>query len=85
MFVLKCNICLLIDTNSSDSDVQSFMKEALVMKEFSHPNVLGLTGVCIGDKMPMLVVPFMSKGDLRGFLLNQKMVCDGTCYLRNIL
>ena len=35
------------------------------MKEFKHPNVMGLIGVCLEmGPVPYIVLPFMSGGDL---------------------
>ena len=35
------------------------------MKEFKHPNVMGLIGVCLDmGPVPYIVLPFMSGGDL---------------------
>jgi len=43
------------------------------MNKFDHPHVLRLIGVCVGEEneraiMPMLVLPYMKKGDLCTYL-----------------
>ena len=46
------------------------------MKEFNHINVLSLIGVVINDdKLPMVIIPFMSKGDLKNVLRSENEVC----------
>ena len=47
------------------------MAESTVMKQFDHPNVLPLLGVCVDpddDDVFKVVLPFMANGDLRTFL-----------------
>ena len=43
------------------------------MLEFHHPNVLNLIGVCFDceDQVPVIVLPLMTNGDLRMFLLEK--------------
>ena len=44
------------------------------MKEFSHPNVLGLLGVVFDtpDGTPYLVLPFMENGNLKSYLQSKR-------------
>lgn len=45
------------------------------MKDFNHPNVLTLIGVCLGlDAMPLVVLPFMKHGDLLTYIRDEKNV-----------
>ncbi|XP_065188407.1 tyrosine-protein kinase RYK-like [Sycon ciliatum] len=54
---------------SAQSDLYEFLEEAVVMKEFDHPNVVALMGVCIeGDQPPMVCLEMMHNGDLRSYL-----------------
>jgi proto-oncogene tyrosine-protein kinase Met len=56
--------------------MQSFLQEALIMKDFHHPNVLTLIGVCLNlDAMPLVVLPFMQHGDLLTYIRDEKNVC----------
>ena len=49
--------------------VTSLLKECAKMKEFDHPNVLALRGVCLdGGPAPFVIMPFMPKGSLLGYL-----------------
>ncbi|KAF6104763.1 MER proto-oncogene, tyrosine kinase [Phyllostomus discolor] len=48
------------------------------MKDFSHPNVIRLLGVCIemgsqGSPKPMVILPFMKYGDLHTYLLYSRL------------
>ncbi|KAJ8301118.1 hypothetical protein KUTeg_020105 [Tegillarca granosa] len=53
-------------------DVKGFIDEALRMKDFNHENVLTLTGICFGvDDMPLVILPFMSLGDLLSYIRNE--------------
>ncbi|XP_053376681.1 hepatocyte growth factor receptor-like [Mercenaria mercenaria] len=55
--------------NPKDLDVNMFLKEALLMKDFHHNNVMELIGICLGvDKLPLVVLPFMRKGDVLSYI-----------------
>ena len=42
------------------------------MKDFDHVNVLSLIGVVLNDqKLPMVIIPYMSKGDLKKVLKDE--------------
>ncbi|BFZ14638.1 hypothetical protein BsWGS_17677 [Bradybaena similaris] len=63
----------LHDNNPRDIEYQSFLQEALRMKDFNNPNVLTLIGVCLGlDAMPLVVLPFMKHGDLLTYIRDEK-------------
>ncbi|TFK02494.1 ATP-dependent RNA helicase DDX54 [Platysternon megacephalum] len=60
--------------NFSQREIEEFLSEAACMKDFDHPNVIKLLGVCIELSSrqipkPMVVLPFMKYGDLHSFLL----------------
>ena len=45
------------------------------MKDFCHPNVLSLIGVVMNDQdLPMVVIPYMARGDLKQVLKDDSLV-----------
>ena len=45
--------------------VEALLRESVNMKDFKHPNVMSLIGVCLDlGPAPYIVLPFMSGGDL---------------------
>ena len=42
------------------------------MLSFQHENVMSLNGVCIDGEMPLLIMPFMSKGSVLEFVRTHK-------------
>ena len=54
------------------------------MKEFDHPNVLNLKGVCLdGGPVPYIIMPFMTNGSLQSYLKESReslvMDSSSTC------
>ena len=66
------NIYLFLDSHST-RDVEELTKESEKMRQFKHPNVLNLIGVCIeaGDT-PLLVMPYMANGSLLVYLRKKR-------------
>lgn len=57
---------------SSDADVTAFLNEALIMKDFNHPNVLTLIGITLDKgEFPMVILPFMQNGSLLSYIRNE--------------
>ncbi|XP_061187712.1 hepatocyte growth factor receptor-like [Saccostrea echinata] len=53
-------------------DISQFIDEALRMKDFHHPNVLTLIGICFNyDAMPLVILPYMEHGDLLTYIRNE--------------
>jgi len=53
------------------SAIRGLVAESTVMKQFDHPNVLPLLGVCVDpddDDVFKVILPLMTNGDLRTFL-----------------
>ncbi|XP_069091177.1 tyrosine-protein kinase Mer isoform X2 [Pleurodeles waltl] len=62
----------------SHREIEEFLSEAACMKDFHHPNVIKLLGVCLEvssrqTPKPMVVLPFMTYGDLHSFLLCSRL------------
>ena len=49
------------------------MEEGVKMKQFDHPNVMGLIGVCIdAGPAPYIVMPYMVNGSLLSYLRKER-------------
>ena len=69
------NNFLFPENSPREIDVQAFLEEAIIMKDFDHPNVLNLVGICLGmDDMPLVVLPYMKHGDLLSYIRDVKNV-----------
>ena len=55
---------------ATDVDKAQVLKEAAVMSQFSHPNILPLVGVCVNPASESILVVFdyMQLGSLQGYL-----------------
>ncbi len=53
--------------------VEDFLREVLVMRQLSHPNVMKLLGVTVHEKKPCIILPLMMT-DLRTYLKQHKLV-----------
>ncbi|XP_070544682.1 uncharacterized protein [Ptychodera flava] len=55
----------------SQSDINDFLLEGTIMKDFQHHNVLTLIGIYIDiHGSPYIIIPYMANGDLRTYILN---------------
>uniref|UniRef100_H3AMI0 receptor protein-tyrosine kinase n=1 Tax=Latimeria chalumnae TaxID=7897 RepID=H3AMI0_LATCH len=64
--------------NFCQKEIEEFLSEAACMKDFDHPNVIKLLGVCLKVNSrqipkPMVILPFMKYGDLHSFLLRSRL------------
>jgi len=62
---------------TSDDDKVRFLKEAAIMAQFNHPNIVSLTGVCTlpPTEPTLIVLEYMHLGSLHGYL-QSPMVYD---------
>ena len=68
----------------SNDEIENFLREGVIMKDFNHPHVLGLVGVAFGDHgVPMIILPYMANGSLRGYLIQDDLNVSLHCF--NIL
>ena len=56
----------------SETDVNKMVKEIIRMVSFIHPNVMPLTGVCTEGQSPLLIMPFMSNGNVLEYVRHHK-------------
>ena len=53
--------------------VREVLEESIKMKDFNHPNVLNLIGVCVdAGPSPYLIMPFMHNGSLLHYLRKER-------------
>ena len=72
-------------TQNYERELAQFLEEALVMKGFVHPNILGLYGVVIQEFAPYVVLEYMDKGDLRSYVSKVDKVSKHYILLVHIL
>ena len=68
-FMLKLNLFVAL---FSTSDMERLAKEVSTMLSFEHTNVMSLIGVCIDGEMPLLIMPYMSKGSVLDYIKQHK-------------
>ena len=59
-----------LNSKCSELDRVKFLREAAIMSQFQHNNVVQLHGVVTEEENMMIVLEYMSKGDLQDNLLN---------------
>lgn len=53
----------------TQDEIHSILQESLKIKQFNHPNILSLIGVCIdAGPAPYIVMPYMAEGSLLTYL-----------------
>ena len=60
---------------SSEEQLHGFLEESVTMKDFHHPHILGLLGVCFDapDGSPYIVLPFMANGSVKTYLKERRV------------
>ncbi|XP_065899877.1 uncharacterized protein [Dysidea avara] len=61
-----------LNSKCSEPDRVKFLREAAIMGQFQHINIVQLHGVVTEEEKMMIVLEYMSKGDLRAYLLEMK-------------
>ncbi|XP_063793899.1 tyrosine-protein kinase receptor UFO [Pseudophryne corroboree] len=85
-YILKVAVKTMKIAICTRTEMEDFLSEAVCMKEFDHPNVMRLLGVCLqnteneGYPSPVVILPFMKHGDLHSFLLYSRLG-DAPLYL----
>ena len=56
------------------------------MKEFDHPNIVGLLGVSFDtpEGYPYLILPFMINGNIRDYLKDKRVQSTNTAVLLKV-
>ncbi|XP_076468603.1 hepatocyte growth factor receptor-like [Babylonia areolata] len=67
----KVAVKTLINPATHAIDLKTFIDEAMLMKNFEHDHVLGLLGLSTGDHGPLVVLPFMDRGDILTYVKNE--------------
>ena len=79
LITTSTNLLLLLDCNSLE-DLDVFIAESVIMKNFKHKNVLSLVGVSVGAEnelaKPYIISPFMVNKDLKKYLQCKRREMD---------
>ena len=70
------NFCRFISVESGQDDLyyEDFCQEILQLRMLNHPNIVCLKALAMLGGRPHMVLPYMAKGDLRGYISNPEMV-----------
>ena len=63
-----------LGTRNIFSKATSFLEEAVLMKDFSHTNILSLIGIVVREERPYAILPFMEYGDLKSYIRDPEKV-----------
>ena len=61
-----------LNSQYSESDRVKFLREAAIMGQFIHSNVVQLHGVVTEEENMMIILEYMPKGDLQNHLLKMR-------------
>ncbi|XP_063297854.1 proto-oncogene tyrosine-protein kinase ROS [Pelobates fuscus] len=57
-----------LKSDATDQEKSEFLKEAHLMSQFDHPNILKLLGVCLFNEPQYIILELMDGGDLLSYL-----------------
>ncbi|XP_033112094.1 proto-oncogene tyrosine-protein kinase ROS-like [Anneissia japonica] len=66
---------------STDQEKEEFLKEAVLMGNFKHPNILALLGVCLDNDPQYIILELMEGGDLLNYLRAGRGIAGGPAKL----
>ena len=73
--LLTITILVFLECHSED-ELDLFIAESVIMKNFKHKNILGLVGVSVrvenDTARPYIVLPFMANKDLKKYLQSKR-------------
>ena len=61
-----------LNSKCSESDRVKFLREAAIMGQFQHNNVVQLHGVVTEEENMMIILEYVLKGNLHEFLIELK-------------
>ncbi|XP_040070662.2 inactive tyrosine-protein kinase transmembrane receptor ROR1 isoform X1 [Ixodes scapularis] len=64
--------------NAAMKTQQDFQREAELMSDLQHPNIVCLLGVCTKEEPLCMLFEYMPHGDLHEFLVQHSPRCEGT-------
>ena len=67
----------MLKEEATEDLVKDFEREASILSEFDHPNIVKLLGVCAIGRPMCLLFEYMARGDLSSYLRS----CSGKNYL----
>ena len=71
--MLEIMVCLSLQILLTGFFGQNDVNTTMEMKQFNHPNVMNLIGVCMdAGPAPYIVMPFMANGSLLSYLRKER-------------
>ena len=64
-----------LNSQCSESDRVKFLREAAIMDQFEYNYIIRLYGVVLEEQNIMIVLEYMSQGDLHNYLIDLKNKC----------
>jgi len=58
-----------------EKTLETILRESVAMKNFNHPRLVSLIGLCLGSRFnPVVILPFMINGNLRTYIKDKSKV-----------